>query len=169
MELERSVDYDLLERQVSELVSGEHDHLANAANFAALLFQEIPDVSWAGFYYADSNGDLTLGPFGGKPACARLGAGTGVCGAAFSSRATVVVDEVALFPGHIACDSAARSEIVVPLISAGRCYGVFDLDSARPARFGADDRLGIEALVLTFCTHVAPPPWHEPAEERPSS
>jgi L-methionine (R)-S-oxide reductase len=169
MELKRSVDYELLDRQVRELVSGERDHLANAANFAALLFQEIPDVSWAGFYYVDSAGDLVLGPFGGKPACARLAAGSGVCGAAFTSRRTVVVDDVNSFSGHITCDVDARSELVVPLVSADRCYGVFDLDSVRPARFGAGDRAGIEALVRSFCEHVAPPRWHEGTKGTPSS
>lgn len=162
MELERSVDYELLQRQVRELVSGERDHLANAANFAALLFQEIPNVSWAGFYYADPAGDLVLGPFGGKPACSRLAAGTGVCGAAFRSRSTVVVDDVTSFAGHIACDVDARSELVVPLLSGERCYGVFDLDSLQPARFSGGDRDGIEALVRAFCTNVAPPAWHTP-------
>jgi L-methionine (R)-S-oxide reductase len=157
MELEKSVDYELLKRQVRELVSGERDHLANAANFAALLFMEIPDVSWAGFYYADAAGDLVLGPFGGKPACARLASGSGVCGAAFASRSTVAVDDVTAFAGHVACDADARSELVVPLIAGDRCYGVFDLDSLRRGRFSERDRAGIEALVRTFCEHVAPP------------
>lgn len=153
-----NVDYQLLDRQVRELVEGERDHLANAANFAALIFQEIPNVSWAGFYYADRHGDLVLGPFGGKPACTRLPKGRGVCGAAFTSRATIVVDDVYARADHIVCDAAARSEMVVPIGSGDDVYGVFDLDSAQPARFGAVDREGIERLVRTFAKHVAPPP-----------
>ncbi len=156
-----SVDYSLLERQVRELVAGEQSHLANAANFAAFIFHEIPNISWAGFYYADHAGDLVLGPFGGKPACSRLRKGEGVCSAAYSSGATVVVDDVNAFPGHIACDTAARSELVIPLSGEGVAYGVFDLDSVQPARFNAADREGIERLVQLFCKVVEPPSWQE--------
>lgn len=146
------VDYDLLERQVRELVESEPDHLANAANFAAFVFAEIPNVSWAGFYYADDSGDLVLGPFQGKPACTRLPKGRGVCGASFSQRKTVVVDDVDAYAGHIVCDSAAKSEMVVPLVENGFVYGVFDLDSAAPARFTSGDSAGIERLVRAFVT-----------------
>jgi L-methionine (R)-S-oxide reductase len=149
-------DYELLERQARELVAGERDHVANAANFAAFFFREIPDVSWAGFYYADEGGDLVLGPFAGKPACTRLPKGEGVCGAALTSSSTIVVDDVNAFPGHIVCDNDARSEIVVPLLDGGRPYGVFDVDSALLGRFSDQDRGGIERLVHAFCAAVKP-------------
>jgi L-methionine (R)-S-oxide reductase len=161
MENPMNADYDLLERQVRELVADEPSHLANAANFAALLFCEIPNLSWAGFYYSDGRGDLVLGPFGGRPACTRLPKGRGVCGAAYISGKTLVVDDVTTFADHIVCDAAARSELVVPLTAGGATYGVFDLDSAQPARFGVADREGIERLVRTFSALVAPPPRAE--------
>ncbi len=150
------MDYELLGRQVSELVAGEPSHLANAANFAAFVFHEIPDISWAGFYYPDESGDLVLGPFQGNPACTRLPKGRGVCGAAFSTRETVVVDDVSAYTDHIVCDVAARSEIVVPLLVDNFAYGVFDVDSASVARFASTDRHGIERLVRAFCSSVRP-------------
>jgi L-methionine (R)-S-oxide reductase len=155
------VDYGLLERQVSELVGGERNHLANAANFAAFVFQEVPEISWAGFYYAEQDGDLVLGPFGGRPACTRLPRGRGVCGAAYGSRSTLVIDDVEAFPDHIVCDAAARSEMVVPLRYGDEIYGVFDLDSLQPSRFTPADRVGIERLVRTFSERVDPPSWLE--------
>lgn len=148
--LERSTDYELLERQVLEMIGEETDRLANAANFAAFIFHEIPDVTWAGFYYADASGDLVLGPFQGKPACSRLPKGRGICGAAFAQRRSIVVDDVAAFADHIACDAGARSEIVVPLLVDNSPYGVFDVDSARLARFSREDERGIECLVTAF-------------------
>lgn len=148
------MDYDLLEDQVRELIGSEPNPLANAANFTALIFQEIPNVSWAGFYFPDASGDLVLGPFQGKPACVRLPKGRGVCGAAFASAKTVVVDDVNAFAGHIACDANAKSEIVVPLAAGGPPYGVFDIDSASVQRFGEEDRKGIERLVGAFCAVV---------------
>jgi L-methionine (R)-S-oxide reductase len=148
------MDYALLEDQVHELIGSEVSALANAANFAALVFQEIPDVSWAGFYFPDASGDLVLGPFQGKPACMRLPRGRGVCGTAFASAKTVVVDDVNAFADHIACDTNAQSEIVVPLISGGPPYGVFDIDSASARRFSEEDRAGIERLVGAFCSFV---------------
>ncbi len=152
------MDYELLGKQLRELLSGERNHLANAANFAAFMYQQIPDVSWAGFYYADGGGELVLGPFQGRPACTRLPKGRGVCGAAFTRGETLVVDDVNAFPDHIICDAAARSELVVPL-PPNAPYGVFDIDSARLARFDAEARDGIERLVNTFIHSVAPPPW----------
>ena len=145
-----TVSYDLLERQVRALLDGERNALANAANFAAFVYQEVPDLNWAGFYFAEPSGDLVLGPFGGPPACTRLPRGRGVCGAAFLGHETVVVDDVAAFEDHIACDSASRSEIVVPFFSRGAVAGVFDLDSPRIARFNSADRAGIERLVAAF-------------------
>jgi L-methionine (R)-S-oxide reductase len=145
-----TTDYALLERQVRELLADERDAVANAANFAAIVFQELPDVNWAGFYFAAPSGDLVLGPFGGKPACSRLPRGRGVCGAAFTRGETIVVDDVRAFADHIVCDSASRSEIVVPLRNGDEVIGVFDVDSPRVARFGDADRAGLEALVCAF-------------------
>jgi L-methionine (R)-S-oxide reductase len=145
-----SVSYDLLERQVRELLSDETDFIANAANFASFVYHELPDVNWAGFYFLQPTGELVLGPFAGRPACTRLAAGRGVCGAAAVTRATVVVDDVTTFSDHIACDAASRSEIVVPLFAQHEIYGVFDVDAPTPARFSAHDRAGIERLVRAF-------------------
>ena len=143
--------YDLLERQARELLSGERDFIANAANFASFAYHELTDVNWAGFYLAAPSGELVLGPFCGRPACTRIPPGRGVCGAAAQRGATLVVEDVAAFADHIACDAASRSEIVVPLFHAdGRLLGVFDLDSPRVARFSREDREGIERLVRAF-------------------
>ncbi len=155
-------DYALLEQQVRALLGDERDFIANAANFAALVYQELPDVNWCGFYLAPApGGDLVLGPFCGRPACARLPAGRGVCGAAASRRATVVVDDVDAFADHIACDTASRSEIVVPVTIGGAFAGVFDCDSPKPARFTDADREGLERLVFAFSELVHPPPTSE--------
>ncbi|HEY9084317.1 MAG TPA: GAF domain-containing protein [Candidatus Tyrphobacter sp.] len=153
------MDYALLERQLRALLGDEPDHLANAANFAAFVFHEIPDLNWAGFYYADLSGDLVLGPFQGRPACARLPRERGVCGAAFTSRSVLVVDDVAAFADHIVCDANSRSEIALPLEDAHEAYGVFDLDSPHRTRFAAEDRDGIARLVQVFTSCVEPPPW----------
>jgi L-methionine (R)-S-oxide reductase len=149
-QLQRQVDYDLLERQAASLLEDESDFIANAANFAAFLYDELPDVNWAGFYFPSEDGSLVLGPFGGKPACTRLPAGRGVCGKAFASGETVIVDDVHAFADHIVCDSASRSEIVVPLRKGAALYGVFDIDSPELARFTEADRAGIERLVAKF-------------------
>ena len=141
------MDYALLEAQLVALLAGELDELANFANFASFMYHEIPDLNWAGFYFADETGELVLGPFNGRPACTRLPAGRGVCGAAFTSGETTVVDDVHAFADHIVCDSASASEIVVPLRDAHGIYGVFDIDSPNGARFGAADRVGIESLI----------------------
>jgi len=159
-----SLSYDLLERQVRELLSGESDYIANAANFASFVYHELPDVNWAGFYFLDASGDLVLGPFSGRPACTRLAKGRGVCGAAANARETMVVDDVAAFADHIACDSASRSEIVVPLFTRDDVYGVFDIDSPSLARFAPRDRAGIERLVRTFIEAAPRPhPTESPA------
>jgi len=144
------MDYDLLVAQAASLLAGETNLIANAANFAALIYHEIPDLNWAGFYFTAPAGELVLGPFNGRPACARLPKGRGVCGAAVTSGTTLVVDDVHAFAGHIACDSASASEIVVPLRAAGEVVGVFDVDSPRMARFSDADREGIERLVQVF-------------------
>jgi GAF domain-containing protein len=142
-------DYDLLELQVSSLLEDERDFIANSANFAALIYNELPVVSWAGFYFPDPDG-LVLGPFGGKPACTRLPKGRGVCGAAFAGENSVIVDDVNAFADHIACDSASRSELVVPILHDGAIYGVFDIDSPVLARFSQRDSDGVERLVARF-------------------
>ena len=139
---------DLL-AQAKSLLAGERDATANAANLASLVFHTLPDLNWAGFYWM-KDGGLVLGPFQGKPACVRIALGKGVCGTAAAARRTVVVPDVHAFPGHIACDSASESEVVVPVLKDGRLLGVLDLDSPRPARFGEDDARGLEALVAAF-------------------
>jgi L-methionine (R)-S-oxide reductase len=125
--------------------AGERDPWANAANAAALLFECLPDLNWAGFYFL-RGGELVVGPFQGRVACVRIPVGAGVCGAAALRRATVIVPDVHAFPGHIACDSASNSEIVVPLVANERLIGVLDLDSPRLDRFTADDAKMLEAL-----------------------
>ena len=131
------------------LVSGEPDPIANMANAAALIFETLPDVNWAGFYrnVAGENGpELVLGPFQGRAACIRIAFGSGVCGVAAQTRQTQLVEDVTAFPGHIACDSASNSEIVVPLVRNGNLIGVLDSDSPRTGRFDEDDRAGCERL-----------------------
>jgi len=139
---------ELLE-QSRALLAGERDRTANAANLAALLFHTLPDLNWAGFYWL-RGAELVLGPFQGKPACVRIAVGKGVCGTAVAERRTIVVPDVNAFPGHIACDSASRSELVVPVAHAGSILGVLDLDSPRPGRFTEEDARGLEAVVRAF-------------------
>lgn len=143
-------DYDLLELQLRSLLDGEADFLANAGNTASFVYHELPQLNWAGWYFASAGDELVLGPFQGRPACTRLPAGRGVCGAAFSTRATVVVDDVTAFADHIVCDTASASEVVVPLCDERGPYGVFDIDSPRRARFTPEDQNGIERLVGVF-------------------
>jgi len=127
------------------LVAGEPDGIANMANAAALIFESLPDVNWVGFY-RNIGGELVLGPFQGRPACIRIKFGEGVCGAAAATRQVQRVDDVNAFPGHIACDSASNSEIVVPLIRDGELLGVLDIDSPNRARFNAEDEAGVVRL-----------------------
>ena len=142
--------YAQLSAQARALLGGEHDRTANAANFSALVFNALPGLNWAGFYFFDGD-ELVVGPFQGKPACVRIPLGKGVCGTAAATRRTQVVPDVHAFPGHIACDSASRSEIVVPMYTPdGALIGVWDVDSPVPARFDDDDRVGMEALVRVF-------------------
>jgi L-methionine (R)-S-oxide reductase len=131
------------------LLHGEHDAIANAANLASLVYHALPDLNWAGFYLM-KEGELVLGPFQGKPACVRIAVGKGVCGAAAARRESVLVPDVDAFPGHIACDSASRSELVVPLVKDGTLLGVLDLDSPSLSRFDEADREGIEALAAIY-------------------
>ena len=149
---DREQDYTALSRSLSHLLAGETDRTANLANAAALLDWFLTDVNWAGFYLLDAAGEqLVLGPFQGLPACVRIPLGKGVCGTAAAGRRTVVVPDVREFPGHIACDDASLSEIVVPLVRDGELIGVLDVDSPRTARFDRVDARGLESFagVLT--------------------
>ncbi len=141
--------YAELARDLAALLSGERDFIANAANTAALIFDALPDLNWAGLYLY-KGGELVLGPFQGKPACVRIAMGKGVCGTAAARRETVRVEDVHAFPGHIACDSASNSEIVIPLLRGPELLGVLDLDSPTLRRFGAADQRGLEALARIF-------------------
>ncbi len=142
--------YAELCEQLGSLLAGEPDPIANAANTSALLYQMMPDLNWAGFYFLKRPNELVLGPFQGKPACVRIAVGRGVCGAAVEKRASVLVRDVHDFADHIVCDSASRSELVVPLIRVGKVLGVIDLDSPRVARFDADDQAGIERVAAIY-------------------
>jgi GAF domain-containing protein len=180
MPRDRPALYRDLSGQLAALLAGETDLIANAANMAALTYHGLPDLNWAGFYFARAaNGSLTLpdprprtgegreddggrpelvlGPFQGKPACVRIAWGRGVCGTAAARGTSVLVPDVHEFPGHIACDAASRSELVVPLVAGGRVVGVFDLDSPNVARFDDCDRAGIERLVAILLD--AHPDW----------
>ncbi|MFC5742601.1 GAF domain-containing protein [Dyella tabacisoli] len=142
--------YAELAQQAHGLLADERDPIANAANFAALVFHSLPDLNWAGFYLYDGS-ELVVGPFQGKPACIRIALGRGVCGTAAQSRQTQLVRDVHAFDGHIACDAASNSEIVVPLVKPdGSLFGVWDVDSPLVARFDEDDRTGMEALCAVF-------------------
>jgi GAF domain-containing protein len=144
--------YDELARQLAALIDGERDLIANCANMAALVYHGLPQLNWAGFYFA-RQGELVLGPFQGKPACIRIPWGEGVCGTAAARGSPIVVPDVHEFPGHIACDPESRSELVVPLVDDGRVLGVLDLDSPITGRFDEDDRAGCERLVAIFLAH----------------
>ncbi|WP_459616176.1 GAF domain-containing protein [Bordetella sp. 2513F-2] len=148
--------YAELAAQMRALLEGEHDRIANAANFSALAWQALPRINWAGFYFHDGQ-ELVLGPFQGKPACVRIALERGVCGAAARLRQTQVVPDVHAFPGHIACDAASRSEIVVPLVRDGQLVGVWDVDSPEPGRFDDQDRAGMEALCEIYLRSLAQP------------
>jgi L-methionine (R)-S-oxide reductase len=136
--------YRQLQKELSGLFTSERNGIANAANLCAVLYHALPNLNWVGFYFL-RDGELVLGPFQGKVACVRIPVGHGVCGTAAERRETVIVADVHAFPGHIACDTASRSEIVVPLIQHGRLRGVLDLDSPQLARFDAEDGKGLNA------------------------
>jgi L-methionine (R)-S-oxide reductase len=151
----KSALYAELERELASLIEGERDFIANLANSSALLYHSLPDLNWVG-YYLLKNGllkdgpqerELVVGPFQGKPACVRIAIGKGVCGTAAARRETVIVPNVHEFPGHIACDTASNSEIVVPMFRNGELLGVLDLDSPKLARFDAEDQRGLERYV----------------------
>lgn len=147
--LSKAEAYRSLNAQLAGVLTGERDGLANAANLSALLYQGLPDLNWAGFYFL-RDGELVLGAFQGKVACGRIALGKGVCGTAAQRRETVIVPDVHAFPGHIACDAASRSEIVVPLLHEGKLRGVLDLDSPKPGRFDAEDAAGLEEAARIF-------------------
>lgn len=147
--------YAALVEQALGLLAGEPDRIANAANFSALVFHGLPDLNWAGFYFHDGR-ELVVGPFQGLPACVRIPVGRGVCGTAAATGATQVVPDVHAFEGHIACDAASRSEIVVPLLRGdGSLLGVFDVDSPLPGRFDDEDRAGLEALCAVYMEAIS--------------
>jgi L-methionine (R)-S-oxide reductase len=149
-QLSKAAQYEELVAQARSLLADETDRIANAANFSSLVFNSLDGLNWAGFYFFDGI-ELVVGPFQGKPACVRIALGKGVCGTAAQTRATQVVRDVHEFPGHIACDSASQSEVVVPLIAAdGSLIGVWDVDSPLVARFDAEDAKGMEALCRVF-------------------
>ena len=152
MTTSKSELYQDLAMQLEDLLAGERDRIANAANMAALIYHGLPDVNWAGFYFRQG-GELVLGPFQGRPACMRIPLGRGVCGTAAARGATVLVPNVHAFAGHIACDPVSRSELVVPLLESGKVSGVLDLDSPLVGRFGEVDQMGCERLAALYVDH----------------
>jgi L-methionine (R)-S-oxide reductase len=145
--------YDELARELDALLAGEPDAVANAANAAAAIYHALPELNWAGFYFPRGD-ELVLGPFQGRPACVRIPLGKGVCGTAALRRQSVLVPDVEAFPGHIACDTASRSELVVPLLVGDALLGVLDLDSPVLARFDETDRAGCERLAGVIVRHL---------------
>ncbi|ASD68873.1 MULTISPECIES: GAF domain-containing protein [Pseudoalteromonas] len=142
--------YQTLVKQAQGLISGEHNVIANMANLSALLFTTLEDINWAGFYLMDSAEELVLGPFQGNPACIRIPVGKGVCGTAAATCETQLVEDVHAFAGHIACDAASNSEIVIPVFKDNKVIAVLDIDSPSLARFDEQDKIGLEALVKVF-------------------
>jgi L-methionine (R)-S-oxide reductase len=146
--------YEQLASHLSAVLAGERDLVANAANFSSLLFHSLPDVNWAGFYFV-KDGELVLGPFQGQPACVRIKIGQGVCGTAAAKRETVIVPNVHEFPGHIACDSASNSEIVIAVVKQDKLIAVLDIDSPVFSRFDQEDAVGLEQLVRILLSSVS--------------
>ena len=149
----KTEQYAELAGQARGLLAGERDRTANAANLSSLVFHALPDLNWVGFYFHDGD-ELVVGPFQGRPACVRIALGKGVCGTAALLRQTQRVADVEEFPGHIPCDSASRSELMVPLFDGDRLVGVFDLDSPITHRFDADDQAGLETLAGIFLESI---------------
>ena len=148
--MEKNAFYQSLVQQAEGLIAGEHNVVANMANISALLFMSLEEINWAGFYLVDSEDELVLGPFQGKPACIRIPIGKGVCGTAAQLNETQRIDDVHQFAGHIACDAASNSEIVIPVIKDNKVIAVLDIDSPIYNRFDADDQVGLEHLIRTF-------------------
>lgn len=149
-----STNYQALQSQAESLLSGEKNPIANAANLSALLFNELPQLNWAGFYFVE-DGELVVGPFQGLPACVRIPIGKGVCGTAAASREIQRVADVHAFDGHIACDAASESEIVLPLIKDGEVIGVLDIDSPIKDRFNADDEAGLARIAEIYIDSIS--------------
>jgi L-methionine (R)-S-oxide reductase len=148
---DKAAHYQELLLRLGGLLEGERDRIANAANMSALLFEMLPDLNWVGCYFLNSAGDeLVVGPFQGRPACVRIAVGRGVCGAAVAERRSIIVPDVDAFPGHIACDAASRSELVIPLMLGDNILGVLDLDSPLRARFDDADQRGLKAVAERF-------------------
>ncbi|MEG0386186.1 MAG: GAF domain-containing protein [Solibacillus sp.] len=145
--------YTTLSQQLHALLDGEQDQIANLSNASALLNLFLDRINWVGFYLM-KNGELVLGPFQGLPACVRIPVGRGVCGSSVEQKQTLLVDDVHAFPGHIACDAASKSEIVIPLIKNGQVLGVLDIDSPIVARFSKEDQLGLELFAQTLVNHL---------------
>ncbi|MCS4307936.1 GAF domain-containing protein [Rheinheimera pacifica] len=154
MSTDKTALYRLLNQQAQALIDGETDLIANMANLSALLFNQLPDLNWAGFYIMRAD-ELVLGPFQGLVACVRIAVGKGVCGTAVATGQVQLVKDVHEFPGHIACDAASNSEIVLPLRHNGEIIAVLDIDSPSLARFDADDQAGLEQLIALFEQHLA--------------
>ncbi|MEH8019153.1 GAF domain-containing protein [Rheinheimera muenzenbergensis] len=154
MSNDKTALYRLLNQQARALIEQESDLIANMANLSALLFNQLPDLNWAGFYIM-RNGELVLGPFQGQVACVRIAVGKGVCGTAVATGEVQLVNDVHEFPGHIACDAASNSEIVLPLRHNNEIIAVLDIDSPKLARFDADDQAGLEQLISVFEQHLA--------------
>lgn len=148
--------YESVHRRLAALLEGEDDAIANAANTAALLYEQLPDLNWVGFYFLRGE-ELVLGPFQGRTACVRIPLGRGVCGTAAQRRESVVVANVHQFEGHIACDAASNAEVVVPLLLGDRVVGVLDLDSPHLGRFDAEDRAGLETVASIYLRSIDPP------------
>ncbi len=146
-------NYAELVQQAEGLMSGQRHRIANAANLSALIFEALPDINWAGFYFLEGD-ELIVGPFQGRPACVRIPLGKGVCGTAAATRSTQRVEDVHCFDGHIACDPASRSEVVVPLILEDQLIGVLDIDSPLKGRFSDQDQAGLEALAAAYTRSV---------------
>ena len=151
--VDKTQHYQELAEQMRGLLSDERDRIANAANFSSLVFNSLPALNWAGFYFYDGI-ELVVGPFQGKPACVRIALGKGVCGTAAARRETLIVPDVLAFPGHIACDAASRSEIVVPILDGGALLGVLDVDAPEKNRFGEADRAVLEECVRVLLPRV---------------
>ena len=147
--------YEILISTLESVLGEERDPIANLANAAALVWEALPDINWSGFYILRGD-ELVLGPFQGRAACVRIPLGKGVCGTAAARRETLVVEDVHRFPGHIACDAASRSEIVVPLLSGGELLGVLDVDAPKESRFDEEDRAGLERVVLALVARLPP-------------
>lgn len=148
-----STQYDTLAKQLDALLTGEKDHIANLSNASALLNQFLSNINWVGFYILQE-GELVLGPFQGLPACVRIPVGRGVCGTAVAQKETLMIEDVHAFPGHITCDAASQSEIVIPLIIDDIVIGVLDIDSPVKNRFTPEDKAGLEQFVQTLSTHI---------------